>query len=255
MEEKILRALQQIEKTYHVKILYACEAGSRSIGLESAESDYDIRFIYAEHINRYVSIDPIRKDVVELVEHKLDMSGWEITKALRLFRKSNPALLEWLHTKVVYVDPHQLKKLLLALQQKLFSKKACIYHYLNIVYKNKKEADTNKPIPVKQAIRIIHPLLMALHIKKFHVFPSGDFFDLIKYTANKQIAKEINALASKKRNNNGKKWIKLSQDLMDWIEFEVQALEHDVKELNEEKEDGTKELNQIFRDMLYKAWK
>ncbi len=32
----------------------------------------------------------------------LDVSGWELRKALRLLRKSNPPLLEWLKSPVVY---------------------------------------------------------------------------------------------------------------------------------------------------------
>lgn len=28
--------------------------------------------------------------------------GWELTKALKLFRKLNPLLLEWLHSSIVY---------------------------------------------------------------------------------------------------------------------------------------------------------
>ena len=32
----------------------------------------------------------------------LDMSGWELRKALRLLRKSNPPPLEWLKSPVVY---------------------------------------------------------------------------------------------------------------------------------------------------------
>ena len=32
----------------------------------------------------------------------LDVSGWDIRKALRLFRKSNPPLLEWLQCPIRY---------------------------------------------------------------------------------------------------------------------------------------------------------
>ncbi len=44
--ENILSILKQIESKYKVKILYACETGSRAWGFPSPDSDYDIRFIY-----------------------------------------------------------------------------------------------------------------------------------------------------------------------------------------------------------------
>ena len=33
---------------------------------------------------------------------EFDLSGWELRKALRLFRKSNPPLIEWLGSPIVY---------------------------------------------------------------------------------------------------------------------------------------------------------
>ena len=34
----------------------------------------------------------------------LDVSGWDLKKALGLFAKSNPALLEWLRSPIVYAE-------------------------------------------------------------------------------------------------------------------------------------------------------
>ncbi|MBC8186463.1 nucleotidyltransferase domain-containing protein [candidate division KSB1 bacterium] len=46
MKQKILEILDKIESDYQVKILYACESGSRAWGFPSSDSDYDVRFIY-----------------------------------------------------------------------------------------------------------------------------------------------------------------------------------------------------------------
>ena len=35
-----------IESEYNVRVLYACESGSRGWGFASPDSDYDVRFIY-----------------------------------------------------------------------------------------------------------------------------------------------------------------------------------------------------------------
>ncbi|MFO5701961.1 DNA polymerase beta superfamily protein, partial [Klebsiella pneumoniae] len=38
----------------------------------------------------------------EVVSKQLDLAGWSITKTLQLAYKSNPTLLEWLNSPIVY---------------------------------------------------------------------------------------------------------------------------------------------------------
>jgi len=46
IHEQILEQLAWIEETHNVRVLYACESGSRAWGFASADSDYDVRFMY-----------------------------------------------------------------------------------------------------------------------------------------------------------------------------------------------------------------
>jgi predicted nucleotidyltransferase len=95
MKEIIFEKLKSIEHQFDVKILYACESGSRAWGFASPDSDYDVRFIYVHKMDYYLSIDE-QRDVIELpINDVLDINGWELRKALRLFRKSNAPLYEW----------------------------------------------------------------------------------------------------------------------------------------------------------------
>ncbi len=96
MIEKIKEALKQVEIANDISILYACESESRAWGFASPDSDYDVRFIYVRSLNNYLSIRD-RKDVIEVpVNEIVDISGWDIRKALQLFLKSNAPLYEWL---------------------------------------------------------------------------------------------------------------------------------------------------------------
>jgi hypothetical protein len=45
MKSRILSNLREIEAEENVRIVYACESGSRAWGFPSADSDYDIRFL------------------------------------------------------------------------------------------------------------------------------------------------------------------------------------------------------------------
>ena len=46
MHTRIQTALANLEATHGIRILYACESGSRAWGFPSSDSDYDVRFIY-----------------------------------------------------------------------------------------------------------------------------------------------------------------------------------------------------------------
>ena len=100
--------LYDLEKEFNIKILYAVESGSRCWGFSNKESDYDIRFIYTRPIEEYINIssprDVIdRKDLGERsYDYPLDLSGWDISKALFLHYKNNPNLNEYIRSNMVY---------------------------------------------------------------------------------------------------------------------------------------------------------
>ena len=104
MEKEILKRIAEVEATENVTIFYACESGSRAWGFPSADSDYDVRFIYLRKPDWYLSIDvEDKRDVIERpINDELDISGWDLRKALKLLWKSNPPLLEWLVSPIVY---------------------------------------------------------------------------------------------------------------------------------------------------------
>src|SRR5271163_1132955 len=96
--EQIQSTLEKLEAVEKIDILFAAESGSRAWGFASPDSDYDVRFIYRRRaLTDYVRIDPGRDVIEQMLPDDLDMAGWDILKAGGLFRKSNPALLEWLH--------------------------------------------------------------------------------------------------------------------------------------------------------------
>jgi predicted nucleotidyltransferase len=94
MRTKILEALRRIEEEEGVRIIYACESGSRAWRFASEDSDYDVRFIYIRPLDWYLSVDD-RKDIIEVpIDDNLDINGWDLRKSLSLIRKSNSVILE-----------------------------------------------------------------------------------------------------------------------------------------------------------------
>ena len=46
VSQRVRGALTRLEAEQDVRVLYACESGSRAWGFASQDSDYDVRFLY-----------------------------------------------------------------------------------------------------------------------------------------------------------------------------------------------------------------
>lgn len=136
MQVRIDAFLTAIETAERVRILYAVESGSRAWGFASTDSDWDVRFIYVRSLDWYLSVRK-RRDVLEMpIDDGLDASGWDIRKALHLFGKSNPPLLESLRSPLVYREALTTTERLRKLSDDFFSPASCMYHYLRMAERN-----------------------------------------------------------------------------------------------------------------------
>ena len=146
MRSVIIEAIEKIEREKNIKVLYACETGSRAWGFPSPDSDYDIRIIYKHAKDWYLSLSE-KNDTIEamLNDGDLDITGWDIRKCLRLLWKSNGPLLERLQSPVVYYEADGFLELIRPFAEQCFSPVATMYHYLNMGEKSFADvADANE---------------------------------------------------------------------------------------------------------------
>ncbi|MEH7179813.1 nucleotidyltransferase domain-containing protein [Neobacillus vireti] len=263
MKEHILEVLNQIEIEYEVKILYACESGSRSWGFPSMGSDFDVRFIYIHKRDWYLSIDQ-RRDVLEVPKHDrltisvdnlLDLNGWELTKALRLFRKSNPPLLEWLHSNIIYYKQYSAIQKIQGLENHIFSPVSCIHHYLKMAKGNYRDYLNRDEVKIKRYFNIFRPLLAAKWIEKHKEFPPVSFTVLVEeILPNGEIRKIIDAAIKQKIAGNDLDLTPQPAIMNPFLENEMEHLEKYVTELTVNQPDPTELLNQVFRETLIEVW-
>ena len=94
MQGLIRDEIARIAAEEGVTVLLAVESGSRAWGFHSRDSDYDVRFVYARPADWFLRLD-LTRDVIERpISGELDISGWELGKALTLAVKSNAVLPE-----------------------------------------------------------------------------------------------------------------------------------------------------------------
>lgn len=165
--QRIQNELAQVEAERDVRVLFACESGSRAWGFASRDSDYDVRFLYVHRRDWYLSVED-RRDVIELpIVDDLDVSGWELRKALRLLRKSNPPLLEWLQSPVVYRSDRVFTTEFGTLASEFYSARRCFAHYLHMAFGNwRNYLRDREQVSLKKYLYVFRPLLACRWIER-----------------------------------------------------------------------------------------
>lgn len=252
MEERIQASLKQIEQEEHVKIFYACESGSRAWGFPSPDSDYDVRFLYVHPTERYLSYNVERKrDVIERpIVDDLDINGWDLRKALYLFRKSNPPLMEWLVSPIVYREEYSVAEKLRELSKSFYSPKAGAYHYHHLAKNNYREYLRKDEVKLKKYFYVLRPLLAIRWLEQGRGVVPTEFAPLVEQTLESEsLKKEIVRLVEIKSRTKEIGTGARVDGLNEFIEAELERF--DVASMNLESvqhEDIV--LNELFRGAL-----
>lgn len=198
MLEIIKEKLKEIEEREGVRILYCVESGSRAWGFASPDSDYDVRFIYVRPREYYLSLDN-KRDVIEWqLDDTLDINGWDLQKALKLAHKSNPSLLEWLSSPIVYKTTEEWREIASVIKEH-FECKSGAYHYLSIAKSNYREYLGEEVVKLKKYFYALRPILACRWILEEGTPPPVRFDALADKYLDDSIKPDVEKLLSMKR--------------------------------------------------------
>lgn len=202
VSDEVVRRLRNAEREHGVRVLYACESGSRAWGFASPNSDYDVRFIYAHPADWYLSFDiERRRDVIEYpIVDEIDGNGWDIRKALYLFTRTNGALLEWLNSPIRYVEHTGFAASLRDLAPGAINDVALCYHYSHMARQNAREYLFGGQVRLKKYFYVLRPLLAIRYVQAGHGVPPVEFQSLVDRVAPAAIKPGIATLLERKRN-------------------------------------------------------
>lgn len=163
---EIGRRLSAIEADHGVRVLYACESGSRGWGFASPDSDYDVRFIYVHPLSWYLKVSA-QRDVIEVpISDELDINGWELRKALGLLKKGNATLIEWLDSPVVYRANVDFLEVMREAARQTHQAERSFHHYVHMARKNYREYLRGDTVRLKKYLYVLRPLLATLWIER-----------------------------------------------------------------------------------------
>ena len=246
MRERIISELKSIEINENVKILLAVESGSRAWGFDSADSDYDVRFIYVRRTEDYLRLEK-RRDVLEYpINDLLDISGWDFCKALQLLHNSNPALYEWFDSRIIYKEDSGFKSNMSECLKECFSQKKCIGHYLHMAKNNSKEFLRGEDVRLKKYFYVLRSVLAAKWIMLRNEPAPILFEELVDYGLDEFLKPTVAELLRKKRDNPEVKTIGKVDRLNDYIDSLIEEVTLYMNTLPDRSDPGWDSLNNRF---------
>lgn len=249
IRKEILEKLAEIEQKENVKVLYAVESGSRAWGVESPDSDYDVRFIYVRTKEDYLSLQE-KRDVIEWqLDEVLDINGWDLKKTLIQFRKGNATLFEWTNSPVVYKTTDDWEQIS-EVGKQYFSKKVALYHYYGTANSTFCQFLQGEEVKYKKYIYALRPLLACKYIEQYGTIPPVKFEDLLKRPLPKELADEIQTMLEVKAKSDEKDLNPRMPVIHKYIEEEIMRYEQISKEIEDDRVSDWSALNQIFIELL-----
>ncbi|MBK9980910.1 MAG: nucleotidyltransferase domain-containing protein [Saprospiraceae bacterium] len=228
MEEKISGHLNNIEVRHDIKILLACETGSRAWGFPSPDSDFDVRLIYMHKKDWYLSLNE-KKDTIELMleDNEIDISGWDIRKSLRLLYKSNPPLLERIQSPIIYRSDPDFLHDINDLANLCYSKIATMHHYLSMSKKILPEIEDQKKYKLKKFFYALRSSLACRWIIERNEIPPIQFEKMVtELNVESNLQSRIKELIELKSGKEEAYFHTGENDLLDFIRLNIDLAEN-----------------------------
>jgi predicted nucleotidyltransferase len=251
IKNEILKRIKETEKKEGVRILMAIESGSRAWGFASPNSDYDVRFIYARDNDWYLAVDlEEKRDVIEYpIVDEIDLNGWDVRKALKLYWKSNPAFVEWIQSPITYINSGGFREESRKILPSIYSVEKGIYHYRSMAKTNYRGYLRDNIVPLKKYFYVLRPLFAIQWLEKYRSAAPVEFNRLLELVKDNELLDIVHKLLEKKKVSEEKMLAPVIPVLNRFIESELGRLE-DITLPKSDNELEIARLNELFHIVL-----
>ncbi len=249
IRSEILAKLDEIEQKEQVKVLLAVESGSRSWGVASPDSDYDVRFVYVRKKEEYLRLEE-KSDVIEWqLDAVLDINGWDLDKTLKQFHKGNGTLFEWANSSVIYKVTDEWRHIYEVCKD-YFSKKVSIHHYCGTAKSAYMKFLQEDMVKYKKYVYALRPLLSCKYIEEKQTIPPVMFEELLQQELDIMVRKAIEEMLEIKAKTDEKDLNPAIPVIQQFIEEKIAYYEKLATEMADDRLADWERLNKVFLQMI-----
>lgn len=253
IKELIQIKIKEVEEKNNIKVLHAIESGSRAWGFASPDSDYDVRFIYVRPMEFYLKLEETKDFLDWELNEVLDINGWDLTKALQLFHRSNATLFEWANSPVVYKTTDEWKKIY-DIAKDYFLLKPSMYHYYGTAKKNYQEYLTDTMVKYKKYFYVLRPILAYKWIQEKKCPPPVLFQELMDAVLENEMRAVVEKLLALKTQMTEAEKAPVIPEINSWIRQNLSQMEQELSKMEMETKGDWDSLNQLFIKILNQSF-
>lgn len=211
--------------------LFYVESGSRLWDMASPDSDYDVRGFHLQSKRQCFDFKKHR-DVIELMDGDFDFVSYDIDKMFALLAKSNPTVLEWIRSDIVYHNelPHWEKLRRDIIENVNFT--TLFFHYMSLARGHIKIIESKEKLTYKVLFYCIRGLLSA-SLASRRVMPPLAIEDLFaQFNEKEEVIKIAKGSLKQKRKKTEKETIAESEKerIISVVRDFAQKVEEEVPE-------------------------
>lgn len=249
--QAIKEKLSQIEKRENIRIIYACESGSRAWGFASPDSDYDVRFIFIRPVQDYLRVKELPDFIDAELNEVYDINGWDLKKFFKQLYKSNPVLFEWANSPIVYQTSKDWEKVK-AVMKDYVCKRSMIHHYLGLAKCTMKKYLVGETITYKKYFYILRAVLAASWVFYKDTWAPTEYSKLVEAEITSDDEKDFEEmqdnLFEKKAANSEKAAGKRNKGLECFINNRIAIINAGIQDV-EKQVFSWEKLDQVFLDI------
>ncbi|MFA6006051.1 MAG: nucleotidyltransferase domain-containing protein [Patescibacteria group bacterium] len=132
--------VNKIEQGFNVRVLFAGISGSHMWGLETPESDIDVRGIYVAPLKQVLALHS-GADTIEATWGNVDIQFYEVKKAFNMLNNNNGNLIELILSPTVFWDSKEVDWPKIA---KSYIVKKLYRHYKGYYHSQRERASRNR---------------------------------------------------------------------------------------------------------------
>lgn len=210
MDQKIFSELRDLKRENDIHLVNARERGSRMLGAEHDDSDWDVLFLFSQEPHRYATIHG-RTDSIHAPHlgenEEIDLHGWNIDKFGDLIADSNPNAIEYCRPdakEYITFGDDSFDKLAENAREN-FNHMSLYHHYISMGKRNwKKYIDSGNDRTKGRQFYVARSIAAAQFIRKVGKLPPMDARDLANETdLDKDLRKVLGKLTEAKRAGHG----------------------------------------------------